>query len=281
MIKIIVFSRKKCEKVSNLTFFRFFATMLLFLFKGGTMKKVTKVSFALGSLGILMIFGAILLQYKSFKNVEKKDNSREISMKDVESGTEEVIEEPSVVVDDTEITEITEEGTGDQEIEEVQGATVEEVTTPVYDDVTTIPVEPIVYDNMTMRQLAEKLNRSLKSTISGQGYLIASYSLELGIDPYLATAIILHETGCNSGTCSSLVRSCNNVGGQKGGPSCGRGAYKAYPTLEEGIKGYLDNLYRNYISHGLTTAEAIGPKYAASTTWASQVNGYIALVRNK
>ena len=127
MIKIIVFSRKKCEKVSNLTFFRFFATMLLFLFKGGTMKKVTKVSFALGSLGILMIFGAILLQYKSFKNVEKKDNSREISMKDVESGTEEVIEEPSVVVDDTEITEITEEGTGDQEIEEVQGATVEEV----------------------------------------------------------------------------------------------------------------------------------------------------------
>ena len=131
-----------------------------------------------------------------------------------------------------------------------------------------------------MGELAEKLNRSLNSTISGKGYLIASYSLQLGIDPYMATAIILHETGCN-GTCSSLVRECNNVGGQKGGPSCGGGAYKAYATLDEGIMGYLDNLYRNYYSYGLTTPETIGPKYAASTTWASQVNNYIALIRSR
>ena len=150
-----------------------------------------------------------------------------------------------------------------------------------YEDVSTTPVDPIVYDGMTLNQLAEKLNRSLKSTIAGKGYLIASYSLQLGVDPYLATAIILHETGCNSGMCSNLVRSCNNVGGQKGGPSCGGGSYKAYPTLDEGIMGYIDNLYKNYVSKGLTTANAMGPKYAASTTWASQVNNYIALVKSK
>ena len=81
--------------------------------------------------------------------------------------------------------------------------------------------------------------------------------------------------------CSNLVRSCNNVGGQKGEPSCGDGSYKAYPTLDEGIMGYIDNLYKNYVSKGLTTANAMGPKYAASTTWASQVNNYIALVKSK
>ena len=172
--------------------------------------------------------------------------------------------------------DLVEESNDNIEIEEVTiNEELEDVKT--YEEVNTVPVDPIVYDGLTMNQLAEKLNRSLNSTISGKGYLIASYSLQLGIDPYMATAIILHETGCN-GTCSSLVRECNNVGGQKGGPSCGGGAYKAYPTLDEGIMGYLDNLYRNYYSYGLTTPETIGPKYAASTTWASQVNNYIALI---
>ena len=52
----------------------------------------------------------------------------------------------------------------------------------------------IVYDNMTIEQLSAKLDRVLKSTMSGKGSLIASYSLEKGVDPYLATAIILLET---------------------------------------------------------------------------------------
>ena len=55
----------------------------------------------------------------------------------------------------------------------------------------------IVYDGMTMSELAEKLNRSLKSTIAGKGDIFASYSLERGVDPYLAVSIMLLETGCN------------------------------------------------------------------------------------
>ena len=96
----------------------------------------------------------------------------------------------------------------------------------------------IVYDGMTMSELTEKLNRSLKSTIAGKGDVFASYSLERGVDPYLAVSIMLLETGCNW-SCSSLMRKCNNVGGQKGSPSCDGGSYKSYPSLDEGIKGFM------------------------------------------
>lgn len=138
----------------------------------------------------------------------------------------------------------------------------------------------IVYDNMTMDELADKLNRSLKNELSGYGYLYASYSLEKGVDPYIAVAISLHETGCN-GKCSSLMKTCNNVGGQKGTPSCGAGSYKQYPTLEEGIKGFIDNLSQNYFAQGLNTPELMNRKYAGSTTWATQVNNYISKIKER
>lgn len=236
------------------------------------MKKVSKLSLTLASIGVFMIGLAGILQYKAFEIEDNAVAYETVTMKDSYAGK---VEE----VNNKNKNNLVEESNDNIEIEEVTiNEELEEVKT--YEEVNTVPVDPIVYDGLTMNQLAEKLNRSLNSTISGKGYLIASYSLQLGIDPYIATAIILHETGCN-GTCSSLVRECNNVGGQKGGPSCGGGAYKAYPTLDEGIMGYLDNLYRNYYSYGLTTPETIGPKYAASTTWASQVNNYIALIRSR
>ena len=67
------------------------------------------------------------------------------------------------------------------------------------------PKEEIVYENMTLNQLSDKLNRTLASNLSGYGNFVANYSLEKGVDPYLATAIMMHETGCEWG-CSSLVR---------------------------------------------------------------------------
>lgn len=236
------------------------------------MKKVSKLSLTLASVGVFMIGLAGILQYKAFEIEDNAVAYETVTMKDSYAGKVEDVNNKNK-------NDLVEESNDNIEIEEVTiNEELEDVKT--YEEVSTVPVDPIVYDGLTMGELADKLNRSLKSTISGKGYLIASYSLQLGIDPYMATAIILHETGCN-GTCSSLVRECNNVGGQKGGPSCGGGAYKAYPTLDEGIMGYLDNLYRNYYSHGLTTPETIGPKYAASTTWASQVNNYIALIRSR
>lgn len=135
--------------------------------------------------------------------------------------------------------------------------------------------ELIVYDNKTLEELAEQLNKSLNSTISGKGYLIASYSLEKGVDPYMATAIMLHETGCKWG-CSRLVRECNNVGGQKGS---GCGSYGYFNSLDEGIKAFIDNLERNYISYGLNTPDEINPKYAEDRNWSKKVNKYIEEIK--
>ena len=245
------------------------------------MKKVSKLSLTLASIGVFMIGLAGVLQYKAFQIEENTVAYETVTMNDSYSGKIKEVDDKNEDISDIESSDNTEIENNSTDIKTEEVVIEEELEdVKTYEEVSTIPVDPIVYDGLTMNQLADKLNRSLKSNISGKGYLIASYSLQLGIDPYMATAIILHETGCN-GTCSSLVRECNNVGGQKGGPSCGGGAYKAYATLDEGIMGYLDNLYRNYYSYGLTTPETIGPKYAASTTWASQVNNYIAMVKSR
>ena len=129
-------------------------------------------------------------------------------------------------------------------------------------------------------ELVAKLNRSLNSTLAGKGESFAKYATELGIDPYLAVAIVLHETGCKW-NCSSLLRNCNNVGGMKGSPGCNGGSYKAFPSLDEGIKAFMNNLYKNYYAVGLTTPETIGPKYAASSTWPSKIRTYINEIEAK
>ena len=115
--------------------------------------------------------------------------------------------------------------------------------------------EPIVYDGLTISELTEKLNRSLHSTLSGTGATFAKYAIEMGIDPYLAVAIVLHETGCN-GTCSKQVRECYNVGGMKGGPSCNGTSYKRFNSLNEGIYAFISNLKRNYYDKGLKNARS-------------------------
>ena len=143
-----------------------------------------------------------------------------------------------------------------------------------------IPPRVEVYEAMTLEELGEKLNRSLGSDIvAGKGPLIAAECINKGVDPYIATAILLHETGCGS-SCSNLARSCFNFGGQKGSPGCNGGAYKTFSSIDEGLVGLIDNLNNNYFSRGLNTVESIGPRYAESGTWVSKINWYIDKIRN-
>jgi hypothetical protein len=142
-------------------------------------------------------------------------------------------------------------------------------------------VEPIiVFDGLTMEELIKKLNRNLNSTLSDKGEIFATKSIELGIDPYLAVAISLHETGCKW-NCSALVKKCNNIGGMKGKPSCGTNGYRKFNTLEEGIIRYLESIKRNYYDYGLTTPEAMSRKYTgySNSPWAGKVNSYIKQIR--
>lgn len=142
-----------------------------------------------------------------------------------------------------------------------------------------IPPRIEVYEGMTMEELAAKLDKNLgNGYIAGKGYLIASKCIEKGVDPYIAVAIMLHETGCKS-NCSKLVRYCNNVGGQKGSPGCNGGQYKAFATLDEGIIGFIDNLYRNYYARGLTTIDTIAPRYAESSAWTAKIHSYVNSIR--
>lgn len=158
----------------------------------------------------------------------------------------------------------------DNEIKyEAKIETVEEVL-----EVESVLKEEIVYEDMTLNQLIEKLNRYLNSNLTNMGNIYAVKSLELGVDPYLAVAISMHETGCKW-NCSKLVKECNNVGGMKGKPSCGNSSYKRFDTLEEGITKFIENIANNYYAHGMTTAEAMNKKYAASRTWSTKVNNYI------
>lgn len=134
-----------------------------------------------------------------------------------------------------------------------------------------------VFEGMTIEEIAAQLNKSLKNDISGKGMVIANKCIELGVNPYVATAIILHETGCGQNQCSNIARNCYNFGGQKG---AGCGAYKKYNSVDEGLEGMISNLYRNYYSRGLVTVETIGPKYAESDTWISKINWYVNKIRN-
>lgn len=138
------------------------------------------------------------------------------------------------------------------------------------------PERIVVYEDMTMEELTDKLNNILSSNLTGMGEYYAKYSIELGVDPYLAVAISMHETGCTWG-CSYLARECNNVGGQKGS---GCGQYRAYDTLEEGIYGFILNIKKNYVDYGLLTADQMNPKYAEDPKWSSKVNKYIEKIKN-
>lgn len=138
----------------------------------------------------------------------------------------------------------------------------------------------IVYENMTMDELANQLNKSLYGILAGRGYVFANYSIQYGVDPYLALAIVLQETGCKWG-CSYLATHCNNIGGQKGGPTCGGGSYRSFPTLEEGIRAYFENLSYNFYAYGLTDVYSIHKKYAQDPNWPTYINNYINEIRAK
>ncbi len=133
-----------------------------------------------------------------------------------------------------------------------------------------------VFDGLTMEELTKKLNKSLKGVLSNKGEMIATKCLKLNMDPYMAVAIMLHETGCNYG-CSSLARNYYNVGGMK----AGNGNYQKFSSIDEGINTFLNNLYGNYYKQGLNTPEKINSKYASSKTWSKQIKKYMETIKNK
>lgn len=224
------------------------------------MKRGKLISSVLATLGIVMISIGLVIQKEDITTLQKQKaivtKNSEIELKNMATSANTIINEE------------------EENTQELIAIDMEIAPASVI-----VPPRIEVYEGMTIDELAAKLNRNLgDGYIAGKGYLIASQCIEKGVDPYVAVAIMLHETGCKY-NCSSLVRTCNNVGGQKGAPGCNGGAYKAYATLDEGIIGFINNLYKNYYSKGLNTIEQIAPKYAASKAWPGKIRSYVEQIR--
>lgn len=217
------------------------------------MKKERAICGLLTTVGLIMILMAIVLQTDTSLSVD------EVDIKNMAASSNMYVKEKK---------------------ESASAAVFKEIEMEIAPVSVDIPAKQIVYDNLTLEELAAKIDKNLgDGYIAGKGMMVASYCLEKGVDPYIATAIMLHETGCRS-RCSGLVRQCNNVGGQKGGPSCGGGSYKSFPTLDDGIKGFINNLYKNYYAYGLSTVEQIAPKYAEGNAWPTKINWYVNIIKN-
>ncbi len=120
--------------------------------------------------------------------------------------------------------------------------------------------------------IAKKINKFLNSTLKGKGKFITECSISVGLDPYFAAAVMLQETGCYW-TCSKLTRSCYNVGGNKGKPSCNGGSYRKFNSIEEGMKFAINKL-NSYYKKGYKTPAQINPFYATDKTWHEKVQRY-------
>ena len=219
------------------------------------MKKIRKIAFILIFVSVFLIsIGFFFEDEVSFSSIKKVLNVGRASVNgvtDVEEDDDDKKRTREEVVNDLLLTNVVVE------------------TTPA----SLLRIE--VYDGLTMQELIDKLNRSLGGILAGHGDVIATHSLEKGVDPYLVTAVMMHETG--NGT-SNIANNCYNFGGQKGS---GCGAYKRYGTVDDGLRGIIDNLYKNYYAYGLTSVESIGHKYAESPDWPNKINWYIGKIRNK
>ena len=224
------------------------------------MRKAKKVSYIILMIGILMISTGMMINKNSKDNYLNLSQIEEIDIKNLSANTKAIFKE--------------ETNNKSESNDNLLLESIEMETAPAS---VIIPPRIEVYGGMTLEEVAAQINKSLKNDITNKGMVIASKCIELGVDPFIASAIILHETGCGQNQCSNIARNCYNFGGQKGS---GCGAYQRYNSVDEGLAGMISNLYRNYYARGLTTVETIGPRYAESNTWVSKINWYVNKLKN-
>lgn len=225
------------------------------------MKKMEVISTITSVVGMIMMVLGIVVQNDYTKNLDKKNQNENTSITNIAASTNMIVKE----------------GKQQEKKKNLLLTEVEMETAPAS---VIVPPRVEVYDGLTLEELSAKLNRHLgNDIIAGKGQLIAAESLNRGVDPIVATSIILHETGCGS-NCSNLARYCYNFGGQKGSPGCNGGSFKQFDSIDEGLVGMISNLQRNYYSLGLDTVEKIAPKYCEGNTWAGKINWFVNKIRN-
>lgn len=137
------------------------------------------------------------------------------------------------------------------------------------EEVQEVIIEVPRYHGLTRDEVVNKASLFLNSSLSGTAPIFVDYAIQRGVDPLLAIGIVLQETGCYW-SCSSLVNYQNNVGGMMG-----YGGALSFPTLDDGIRAFIDNIANNFVAYGLTDAYSMNPKYAEDPLWADRVTAYI------
>ncbi len=212
--------------------------------------------------GVLMISVGLFMQNNTETTMKKETVKSSFDIKNMAASTNMIVKE------------VEEEKTEPLKLTEVQ---METAPASII-----VPPRVEVYEGQTLEELAARLNRHLGNDIvAGKGELIATESINKGVDPYIVVAIIAQESGCTgSNGCSNLARYCYNFGGQKGKPSCNGGAFRQFDTVDEGLVGLINNLSKNYFALGLTTPETIGPKYCEGNEWAGHITWFVNKIRN-
>ena len=145
------------------------------------MKKTKIISVVLLIISVLMVSMGIKLQEKAYEiNDDLSYSYNEVNINNITASENALVNnsESDLREDNSSITAI--------EMEAAPASVI-------------VPPRIEVFDGLTIEELAAKLDRNLGTDIlAGQGYFIATKCIELGIDPYVATAIMLHETGCGS-----------------------------------------------------------------------------------
>lgn len=122
-----------------------------------------------------------------------------------------------------------------------------------------LPGSPLVCRGSGGKQItAAELNKHLKNAFQNHASDFINAAVKNKIDVILLVAIAQHETGYGS---SQAVREKNNPGGIMD-TATNMQTIRHFATLAEGIDFMARNLYKNYISQGLTTIQQIGQKYA-------------------
>lgn len=153
--------------------------------------------------------------------------------------------------------------------------TTTEVTNNVENPISLIPKDAykLEFEGKSLSEVGSTLNKTFKGALKDQGEYFAYLAMDKGMDPYLLAAISIHETG--NGTSNAAVNKHNFGGVMCSGKLC------VYESFSVGLSKYVDVVYRNYFSKGLTTPEAMAKKYAASTSWASKVTNWYNTIKNK
>ena len=116
------------------------------------------------------------------------------------------------------------------------------------------------------------------NNLKGYGDLVLEHSKSVGIDPVLATAVMMQESG------SGKFTSKNNPGGIMDWDNNFK-TKRQFATMDDGIKYVIENLGRRILNDGLVSIEELGSKYAPigaandpqglNKNWVPGVTGFV------